>query len=264
MSDLSQTEKDKLECFLGMAKGYVLDFSTKKMEDFIYESIKVDVSEEKYNNEGSSKAKRLRSVWERESNQVIGKLLLDLLDHWKTQKLINTSLKKNISEELISECFKISQRLLGRIASYTDQQVIVYHYFEEIQSQIIEQIEYSRFMIWIAVAWFTDKVIFNKLLDKKDQGVNIQLIINDDQINDLSKLNYEKEFETYRIPKSSKYENIMHNKFCIIDLSTVIHGSYNWTKKAKYNDETVEVIHSGEVAEKFAEEFIRLKLTAIS
>ena len=61
-----------------------------------------------------------------------------------------------------------------------------------------------------------------------------------------------------------KYENIMHNKFCIIDLSTVIHGSYNWTNKARYNHETVEVIHRREVAEQFAEQFIKLKLSVDS
>ena len=29
----------------------------------------------------------------------------------------------------------------------------------------------------------------------------------------------------------------MHNKFCIIDKSIVINGSYNWTRKAKNNFE---------------------------
>jgi len=263
MSDLSQTEKDTLEYFFGMGDGSVLNFSTKKLEDFIYESVGVDVCDEKYNNKGSSKAKRLRAIWEQESNQVTGKLLFDLLDYWKNQKLINTLKTRNISEELFNECLKISQRLLGRLI-YTDQSAIIYHHFEEIQPRIIEQIEFSRFIIWIAVAWFTDKVIFNNLLDKKDQGVNIQIIINDDVINDNSKLNYEEEFDTYRIPKSGKYENMMHNKFCIIDLSTVIHGSYNWTTKARYNHETVEVIHSRKVAEQFAEQFIMLKLSVDS
>ena len=28
----------------------------------------------------------------------------------------------------------------------------------------------------------------------------------------------------------------MHHKFCVVDLKKVIHGSYNWTKKAQYNN----------------------------
>ena len=30
----------------------------------------------------------------------------------------------------------------------------------------------------------------------------------------------------------AKFENIMHHKFCVIDLKKVIHGSYNWSIKA--------------------------------
>ena len=54
----------------------------------------------------------------------------------------------------------------------------------------------------------------------------------------------------------------MHNKFCIIDLQTVIHGSYNWTNNAKYNDETIAIENSRELAEKFAKQFIKLKKQA--
>lgn len=263
MSDLSRTETSKLEHLLGMKGGYVLEFSNKQFEDFILDSIGVDVCEEKYCNKGPSKANRLRSLWEQECNQSTGNLLLDLIEYWKTQKLINALTGKNVSEELLSDCIQIAERLAGKLRC-TDKSVVVSHHFEEIQDQIIEQIESARFTIWIAVAWFTDKLIYKKLLEKREQGVNIQLIINDDEINDQAKLNYEKEFETYRIPKHGKHENIMHNKFCIIDLTTVIHGSYNWTNKARYNHETVEVIHSREAAEQFAEQFIKLKLSVDS
>lgn len=50
-----------------------------------------------------------------------------------------------------------------------------------------------------------------------------------------------------------------HHKFCVIDLQTTIHSSYNWSKKAQYNRETLEVSGGRDIAEKFAEEFIRLK-----
>ena len=51
----------------------------------------------------------------------------------------------------------------------------------------------------------------------------------------------------------------MHNKFCVIDLAIVINGSYNWTKKAKFNKENITVDNSRELAEKFAAEFLVLK-----
>lgn len=56
----------------------------------------------------------------------------------------------------------------------------------------------------------------------------------------------------------------MHNKFCIIDLETVLHGSYNWTNKAQYNYETIIIEKDCIFAEKFSEEFIRLKQKALS
>ena len=53
-------------------------------------------------------------------------------------------------------------------------------------------------------------------------------------------------------------EEIMHNKFCIIDHKTVITGSYNWTRKAKTNDENITVTKdSPELATDFVTEFQR-------
>ena len=56
----------------------------------------------------------------------------------------------------------------------------------------------------------------------------------------------------------------MHNKFCVIDFDVVIHGSFNWSKSAEYNKETVEVVRSRETAQKFAEEFKKLRIDLIS
>jgi phosphatidylserine/phosphatidylglycerophosphate/cardiolipin synthase-like enzyme len=132
-------------------------------------------------------------------------------------------------------------------------------HFEEIQQQIIDQLKLAKFSIWIAVAWFTDKVLFELLKAKKAEGVNVQIIVIDDDINRNYGLNYESEFETYRVKPSGKYQNIMHHKFCVIDLKMVIHGSYNWTNKARWNKETISIDVSRELAEKFASTFVDLK-----
>lgn len=131
-------------------------------------------------------------------------------------------------------------------------------HFEDIQQQIIEQIRLAKFSIWVAVAWFTDKTLMRELYDKKQSGVNVRLVVLDDEINKQNGFEYEKYFETKRVPKSGIYQNIMHHKFCIIDLRTIVHGSYNWTTKAKWNRETVSVENSRELAEKYANEFVQL------
>ena len=45
----------------------------------------------------------------------------------------------------------------------------------------------------------------------------------------------------------------------MIDLEKVIHGSYNWTNKAQYNNETISIIDNRLEAKKFAEQFLKIK-----
>lgn len=131
-------------------------------------------------------------------------------------------------------------------------------HFEDIEAQIIEQIRAAKFSIWVAVAWFTNKTLMREIYNRKQDGLNIRVVVLEDEINTKYGFPYEKYFETKRVPKSGKYENIMHHKFCIIDLKTVVHGSYNWTTKANWNRETVSVENSRVLAEKYAAEFISL------
>lgn len=82
----------------------------------------------------------------------------------------------------------------------------------------------------------------------------------DDEINRQSGIDFDNNFETYKVKESGFCKNIMHTKFCIIDLNTVLHGSYNWTKKAQYNKEEITVDKSRELAEIYANGFIQLKI----
>lgn len=131
--------------------------------------------------------------------------------------------------------------------------------FENIQQRIIEEIDKAEFLIWIAVAWFTDRDIALKLYEKKKQGINIEIIVIDDEINNKVAYKIYKYFNVIKVLPSGKYKNIMHHKFCVIDLKKVIHGSYNWSVKAQYNNETVSIIENKALSEKFAREFIKLK-----
>ncbi|QAW06653.1 hypothetical protein ES968_22075 (plasmid) [Bacillus subtilis] len=140
-----------------------------------------------------------------------------------------------------------------------DEPVELETHFEDIQNQIIEEIKRAKYTIWVAVAWFTDQKLFEELVQKKKEGLNVQVIVIDDDINRKCGLSFEDHFETYRLPEQGMYKNIMHNKFCVIDLNTVISGSYNWTKKAQYNDESIDIKHSREATEPYATKFIKLK-----
>ena len=126
-------------------------------------------------------------------------------------------------------------------------------------NQIIEEIDKAKYVIWVAMAWFTNQTLYNALLNKKKGGVNVQIVIDDNEKNDEALFSLEKEFETYRVNIRSKFPNIMHDKFCIIDLAVVIHGTFNWTNAANYNRETISIDRNTATARTFADEFIKLK-----
>ena len=134
--------------------------------------------------------------------------------------------------------------------------------FENIAERIQEEISKAQKSIFIAVAWFTNKNLFNELLNKARNGCTVSLIISDDDINLNSKI----DFEQLLTAKSKVYKigngdtELMHNKFCVIDYSTVITGSYNWSYKAENNFENV-IITSNDttLAEQFIAEFNNIR-----
>ena len=252
MSDLKIIEKEKLEKLFQMDNAYVLDFSNSTFKAFILESVEIDIYEEdKYIEFGTSKANRLRYFWDKEPNHIVGKLILDLLEKVKDME------DKSLNQELFDKCYQIAQRLIEN--EEIEKITLPKPCFEKIEQEIIEAIHTAEFTVWVAVAWFTNQKLFKQLIAKKNQGVNVQLIILDDEINENSGIFYEREFETYKFPPFGKYKNIFHVKYFIIDLRQVVHGSYNWTNKANYNYENIVNDNNRKNAEKYAKHFVASK-----
>lgn len=128
-------------------------------------------------------------------------------------------------------------------------------YFKNIQGEIIELINNSKFEIIIAVAWITDEYILGKLLNKSKNGIRVSILFYDDRIN--NKILFKGLYENgARIRHTSK---LMHNKFCVIDRSIVINGSYNWTNNASKNHENIQVtIDSTKITQEYLNEFERI------
>jgi hypothetical protein len=262
MAEIPFTDGIKIEDFLtppATGKGYVLDFSNADFQRFIGSVAKIDIYEKgKYDNFGTSKANRLRSFFDKESDHVVGKVLLALAEYQQTLSDEYHSLSVEASE-IIEIASKLMKGDSGEDGATTGKA-----YFEKIREQILSAIKEAEFTIWVAVAWFTDPILFESLLAKKAQGLNIQVIINDDEINSQSNLDYS-QFEVYKLPPlGTRSMNRMHHKFCIIDFRVVIHGSYNWTKAARYNGETIEISSGYHKAKQFSQEFMKLKLRGIN
>jgi hypothetical protein len=105
MSDLSFIEKSKLEKLFQMGGGYVLDFSNRTLAEFVTESTGRDIYDSKYELASGSKANRLRAFWAQEQNNLVGKLINDLLQYCRPTA---GDLDR---ERLFEECERITARL---------------------------------------------------------------------------------------------------------------------------------------------------------
>ncbi len=131
--------------------------------------------------------------------------------------------------------------------------------FDEIKDTIIQGIRNANYIIWAAVAWFTDVEIFNELKLRKEAGVSVRIITSDESSNYHIMKDIESNFDLTKVPLKGNYlSNRLHDKFCIIDLEYVMHGSYNWSKNARQNDETLATALDRDFVKKFADEFMRL------
>ncbi|EHB57969.1 hypothetical protein MycrhDRAFT_0405 [Mycolicibacterium rhodesiae JS60] len=103
MANLKNPVKQKLEHVLNMRTGYVLDFTNATFQDFIVTSVGIDV-DEKY--QDGSKAVRLRSFWQSESDETVATLMLEMLERWRTIQLMNdgpSPAEQQIYDEAVSE-----------------------------------------------------------------------------------------------------------------------------------------------------------------
>lgn len=132
--------------------------------------------------------------------------------------------------------------------------------FENIEQRILKEIESAHYAIFVSVAWFTNKKLFNALLEKAKQNCYVSIIIQLDEINSQSGIDYSQiqigRSECFQISKDAE---LLHDKFCVIDFKTVITGSYNWTYKASYNSENILILNDPSVATQYISRFEQQK-----
>jgi hypothetical protein len=119
-------------------------------------------------------------------------------------------------------------------------------HFHDIQGAITRHLKAAQDEILAAVAWFTDREIFDVLCQQAQAGVQVSIAVLADDINQApGALNFRRLCNlggrVAFLPSGSDGEPMMHHKFCVLDGHTVITGSYNWSKKARRNDENITV-----------------------
>ena len=97
-----------------------------------------------------------------------------------------------------------------------------------------------------------------KVLNEKSKNISTQIIVDDKS---LKKLNTTSSVLVFSDKNSkTRYNNLMHNKFCVIDNKTLILGSANPTENGFfYNDNTILKFVDEDISKIFLEEFNQMK-----
>lgn len=132
--------------------------------------------------------------------------------------------------------------------------------FDNIEQRILKEIKDAHYAIFVSVAWFTNKKLFSALLEKVKNNCYVSIIIQLDDINSQSEIDYSQ----IQVGRSeccmiSKDTELLHDKFCVIDFRKVITGSYNWTYKASHNSENVVIISDPTIATQYITRFEQQK-----
>ena len=85
MSNIEAKTKLILEELFDMNSGYVMNLSSTKFSDLIYDVTRIKIYDEQYICRSGSKANRLRALWNIESNQNVAAINLTLLGYWEQQ-----------------------------------------------------------------------------------------------------------------------------------------------------------------------------------
>ncbi len=110
MSSLSEMDKRYLEKLLGMQSGYVLDYSDATFGEF-FRRFGVEIHGERFQTYGGSKAKKMRSFWDQESDALVGRVLGEILDGYEADCDLNGRTRETA---LLERARAIVARLSGK------------------------------------------------------------------------------------------------------------------------------------------------------
>lgn len=136
-------------------------------------------------------------------------------------------------------------------------------YFSGIRDAIVQRLDAAKENVLVAVAWLTDRTLFEALVSCQRRGITVSLAVLDDRINRQSSIAWERLTalggRLCWIPEGTARAGSLHHKFCLIDNDTVINGSFNWTYRASSADENIIVIQGdSDFAEQFHRAFMHL------
>ncbi|RED26325.1 phospholipase D-like protein [Flavobacterium cutihirudinis] len=130
----------------------------------------------------------------------------------------------------------------------------------EIKQRIISEINNACQVIYLAMAWFTDRDIAMAIIEAKNRNLTIDIILSSNSQNETVKLMLKGAGIKVHAFETGDVRGIMHHKFCLIDNKISINGSYNYSINASNNNvENIQVSDDTKIYSQFLTEFERLR-----
>ncbi len=115
-------------------------------------------------------------------------------------------------------------------------------HFSNIRNEIIWQLKKATREIKVAIAWLTDEDIIRTLTQRAESGLSVIVVMSESKEN-FRNISKWKDFLRHNGKLHIATPKFLHHKFCIIDNTIILNGSYNWTYFAQRNEENVMIMH---------------------
>jgi len=125
-------------------------------------------------------------------------------------------------------------------------------------SKLCHKLRQARATLDICVFTITCTEIANEILHAKRRGVVVRVITDDDKQDDQGSKAYSLKSQGIAVRNDGDLSH-MHHKFCVVDQSILLNGSFNWTRSAVLNNRE-NVVISGDpyLVGDFLKEFNKL------
>jgi hypothetical protein len=102
---------------------------------------------------------------------------------------------------------------------------------QSVSERVVYELQKARYSIWIANIWFTDNAIYNLLIEKVKEGINVEIILSINKIMNCDENAKIQQFidlggEFFLINETEDI-TASHKGFCMVDYSTVIDSGFD-------------------------------------
>ncbi len=127
------------------------------------------------------------------------------------------------------------------------------------RTTIRTHIDQAKDEILIALYYFTDPFLAEALIEAKERGVTVSVLLDKSQRKGKHSQAGRLIAGGVTVAFDAK-RRIMHHKFMVVDCRTLITGSQNWTKSAETAnaENTLVLANHQKLAERYRREFLRL------